>query len=153
MFLKISIADLRKQDKCHHHKSDKCKDQFIYCRRLYKQVILIAFSWSLLSTYYELKGKWITESPKLKMDLYMYFPRQLPAIGYLIIPHPTFIAIDATEHYLKTTNQYYHNLLKFCLWLLAFENTSWSPAFIVAFFFPSLFSPWKFHGKFQGTIP
>lgn len=57
------------------------------------------------------------------MDLYTYFPRQPPVMEYLIIPQPSFIAIDATEHYLKTTDQYYHNL-KFYLQLLAFENTS-----------------------------
>lgn len=74
--------------------------------------------------YCEIKWKWIIESTKLKMDLYTYFPRQFPVMEYLIVPHPSFIAIDVREHYLKTTNQYYHNLLNFYLWLLVFGSTS-----------------------------
>lgn len=101
----------------------KRKDQFIHRRMLYKLVILTAISCKPLSMSSALKWKWTTESPKLKMDPCTYFPRQPPAMAYLIILQPPFIAIDATEHYLQTTDQCYHNLLKFYLLLLAFENT------------------------------
>lgn len=129
----------------------KWKDQFIYCRMLYKLVILTAFSCKPLSMSSTLKWKWTTESPKLKMDPCTYFPRQPPAMEYLIILLPPFIAIDATEHYLKTTDQCYHNL-KFYLLLSAFENpfdhqVSW------LLFKKSLFRPWKFHDTFWEKIP
>jgi hypothetical protein len=117
--------------------TNKWKDQFICCRKFYKQVILIAF---LQFTISELKWKWIIESPKLKMDLYTPFPRQPLVMKYLIILHPSFIAIDVREHYLKATDQYYHNLLKFYLWLLTFENTSLVTRFHNCFIYFSVHS-------------
>lgn len=52
---------------------------------------------------------------KIKNGSIYVFPKTVSVMEYLIVPHPSFIAIDVREHYLKTANQYYHNLLKFYL--------------------------------------
>lgn len=49
---------------------------------------------------------------RIKTGSVYIFPKIASCHRVSNIPHPSFIAIDAKEHYLKTTDRYCHNLLK-----------------------------------------